>query len=95
MSSHPDGWIKEYLSDESETDAGRPVIETITTHRTYTTHTTPETGEGDTDIVYRSPSQIPLSVRNARNEIHAQRDHFRVPLSLCFRASLSAKFLLW
>lgn len=49
VSSDPDGWIEKYLEGEAETDTGRPVKETITTHTKYTTHTTLETGEANAD----------------------------------------------
>ena len=47
MSSKPGGLIEEVLQREqrTETDAGHPIVETITTHRTYTTNTAPNSGE--------------------------------------------------
>ena len=97
LSSQPDGWIEEYLREGTETDAGRPVIETITTHRTYTTHTKPETGEGDTDIVYRvlrksfCLSLYSAKKKNTRNEMHAQIDHFSSSPQSLFQSELKCE----
>ncbi|KAK2570584.1 Dystrophin [Acropora cervicornis] len=69
LSSQPDGWIEEYLREETETDAGRPVIETITTHRTYTTHTKPETGYIEDEDFQRRMKQILLEVQTLEDRI--------------------------
>ena len=47
MSCKPGGLIEEYLTREerTETDTGLPIVETITTHRTYTTNTAPDSGK--------------------------------------------------
>lgn len=44
VSSTPGGLIEEVLT-RTETDSGQPIIETITTRRTYTTNTTPDSGK--------------------------------------------------
>lgn len=43
----PEGLFEEFLSREerTETDTGQPIVETITTHRTYTTNTTPDSSK--------------------------------------------------
>lgn len=48
MSSKPVGLIDELLQGQErmETDAGQPIVETITTHRTYTTKSAPPPSTG-------------------------------------------------
>jgi len=47
VSSAPGGLVEEVLKrqERTETDSGQPIVETITTRRTYTTSTTPDSGK--------------------------------------------------
>ena len=64
MSSTPEGLFEEFLTREerTETDSGRPIIETITTHRTYTTKSAPDSGKlSTTEIINRYNEQSLLN----------------------------------
>ena len=47
VSSKPGGLVHEVLTREerTETDSRQPILETITTRRTYTTNTAPDSGK--------------------------------------------------
>lgn len=62
VSSQPGGLIE-------ETDTGLPIIETVTTHRTYTTHSAPETAYIGDDDFQRRLSQILLQVQSLEDLI--------------------------
>ena len=54
VSSTPGGLIQEFLTREerTEVDSAQPIVETITTRRTYTTNTTPDSGKYVSNLFY-------------------------------------------
>lgn len=80
VSSKPVGLIDELLQGQErmETDAGQPIVETITTHRTYTTNSAPppSTGSFTDDDFQRRLDQILSDVKGLEdllNEIQSPK----------------------
>lgn len=73
MSSKPVGLIDEFLQGQErmETDAGQPIVETITTHRTYTTKNAPPSTGAELNCYYRK--NIQFGKRFLYTRMHSSR----------------------